>query len=199
MGRAFFNTDDTVRRLNNTICIVEGCPRYINVLDATFVSAAPLGNPSKATRVKYTDDTFSYKAFQLGMIFHGGLAHYLRRMPERRANAGLLRRNVQWQTIGPDYPLDSSYFASSAMEECILGKHPPFAIVYDEVSKAHFWSRPFHRNWALKSEGNNVFLVYKGRTVAMNVSPSGGADFVNCKEQPLLIAAFNEAVSCSGK
>lgn len=182
MAKAFLNYQDTVMRLQRTICMYRDKPMYVYVdeiedrdkYDNTLnlYPLCPNGlRSSKATIIKVTDKEFSYKEMPLGYILFEDECVYLTRNPDRKNNQGL-HPNVLYTDPGFRNYNSNSWFKSVGMENCIMGTHPSYkeALILLDSTNAYSYSMvPFHRHFAvgfLDSRRRTKGIFCRGRLVA---------------------------------
>jgi len=164
MGLEYNDHQDTIMRLDGTICMYDKEPYYITVAgtkNTVHLHDLSAGNKHIKT-VKYTEDTFSYKPFPLGYLNIEDKAYFMARSPDRRQKQGLCHNLIRFANTPPR----GTWFATSEMKKCIKGEYPSI----DEVKEAIFTGRSnklaFHRFCALERiNSTNLGLLFRNRLI----------------------------------
>lgn len=163
MAEPFIDLADTRQRIHRTICMYDGKPMYVSVMDVDLVGLYPLrrerGEPN---HVRVTDKKFSYKSVPLGYINYQNNALYVMRIPARQTRAGISPENL---TTIPQVPTED-FFLTKAFEDCILGKHPGLRTAVKSLLDVKAASVAVHRHVALSWYTKDFLRVqYRGTDV----------------------------------
>lgn len=174
MGKAYYQHSDAKMRLDGTICLFDGKPVLVQVVDKKhMVRICPVDkihtvHPKDWQEVLYTDDKFSYKSPPLGYVNYNKQAYYLTRIPDRKQRQGLtLDILTSRPKMLPGYSFESAIFNQGYIDLC-RNKYPTIdeAIKLLDSDKAE--SVAISRSTALSFLGRNVLgLLYKGRQVGI--------------------------------
>lgn len=171
MAEKYLNRNDLILRLDRTICLYDGVPYFVSARSdetgdkvALYRLTGELRN--KATKiVDHTEDAFEDRSVPLGYFQSLDTAYYLQRIASRTQNQGL-RQNVISGV--PDTPRrDYSWFTSTQMEACILGKHTTVADALEKIASGYN-SVVVHRHVAIGLvDRKRIALYYKGKLCAL--------------------------------
>lgn len=168
MGEAYYNANDAYMRLNGTLCLYDGKPKYITVdqLENGEVRAYEMTPELKDyKKVDYRDKAFNYKPFPLGYLNYEGKAMYMTRKPSRNQTQGLVKHCVLFSHHEPYNRY--GWFTSEAMENAILGKYPTYREALESVEVDGEGGMAFDRHFAIENLGpNQTGLCYRGRLCA---------------------------------
>lgn len=170
MGLAYHSHGDASMRLNGTICLYDKVPYYISCPERgdnetvdLYQLHANFGD-KVFKHVKYTDEKFSYKPFELGYLQSGNWAAYMVRNPYRRQKQGLDRNVISFIDRLPDST--KVWFTSDSMRHCILGEYPSFDLALKAVKSKEKDGVAFHRYCAIeRSSPYNLSLKYRTKEV----------------------------------
>lgn len=101
----------------------------------------------------------SFEPVPLGFCQVGGYARYLMRKPRRRYKQGLNEESLYAE--GPQLPSLSNEEFRKSLGRAIRGRHMSITDAIAAVEKETFVSAPFHRDWAVYKEGDDLFVLYR--------------------------------------
>ena len=168
MAKPYFDTRSKHLRLNGSICMWRGEPKYVQTeriynqdpreLGEFQVILYPLDGIGRGTPevANYTDPQFSVEPPLLGYANSGRKAHYITRLPARVQIQGLSRGNLKTDL----HPF------STEMINCIKGVYFTYQEALATVTKGLSESVAFHRYLAVEIFGRSrVVLKHRDRLV----------------------------------
>lgn len=179
MGTAYFNKEDVIKRLHNTICFYDGQPYIVDAstVKENEVKLLTFDQINSGVRseliVDYTSDKFNYKSPRLGYMFHKKQsAVYISRLPDRNQSQGLNTHVLHTQPELNRY--HSQWYFSKEFEDMLLNRYPSRSNAESLLSSGMATSVPISRNVALAHSRRGLLeIFYKGRPVACNLKGRG--------------------------
>jgi hypothetical protein len=200
MGVKFFNVNKRNTRLNNTVCLYEGEPVYVACTPSlhtdpplketeVYITHLPkkTGAGTKASKtvvVDYTDDKFSYIAFQLGYADVGQGVAYISRNPSRTQHAGLSDFNVLFD--GDVNSLSNRLLKSHELYRCIKGLYTSFDEALLTIDSGQRTACAIDRYFAIEEDGNVLYLYYRTNTIGIKTQNREDFTIFPSKGYPLL-------------
>ncbi len=195
MGDAYWDAHSVEMRLDETICLYQGKPVYVQVDrdrlgDGHTLKAYKLdGRMRNPTRVDYRTEDFDYRAFPLGYMNSDRNAYYLTRVPARQQKQGLERRQLRGI---PELPHMEGWFYGRDMEDCILGRYPSVPEALEKLDTYAVESIAVSRNVAIRMRSTGgTKLLYKGRTIGHRKA-DGSFALIESKETKALRGVIQE-------
>ena len=174
MGAEYYDESDASMRLHCSVCMYKGKPYYIDCtnIQGTVIAALSLGE-NHMNHIDYTDEEFSYNAFELGYIAKGERVCYLTRKPLQQYRSGLTINTLQSKANenvpnAIDIYVNERLLASHYMHDCIMRQ--PLEDARAKI-KAHVGVQNkgfliINRNLCMETIARKKWrLFYKGRNI----------------------------------
>lgn len=161
MAEAYLDERDAIRRLEYTICMWKGEPKYIrykaepDLTYACYIYNLKKDMSDKGTKVNYKSDDFSIEVPPLGYANVNGDAYYIERSAIRDQRAGLPIEAIRY----PHGKAPDDVVRSQGMYDMFMNRYPSIKEVISDLQQGKANSLAFSRNYAIVANG----LILKHR------------------------------------
>lgn len=155
MAEAYLDDRDANRRLDYTICMWKGEPKYIrykaepDLSFACYIYNLKKDMGDKGTKVDYKSDDFSIEVPPLGYVNIGGDAYYIERSAIRDQRAGLPLEATRY----PHGKVPDDIIRSQGMYDMLMNVYPSIKEVVNDLERGRAISMAFSRNYAIVANG----------------------------------------------